>query len=354
MEVRSSQHMVKGSAARVTDQTDFSRLARDLVRSLREPLSQAQASRQLGYSFNKLHRLESGLNAVKWGDIVDLCDLAGIDLSQAFFDVYVIKIEDPRDTKTLLLRLLPLLTGGDYRAADIARVVNVHPSVARRWLHGDVAPDFEKILALLYYYTQQTMVAWLRHILGHRPFPESQGLFRDVDTSRRVETSYPYACAVEAVFWLESYQQLEVHSDEFVAEKTRLPLAVVKELLPVLVAAKQIEFVDGKYRTLHTTVNLNGASRREFLTMAKYWNDRTRLWLGYGDQSPLNRGGNPNTLVYRIVPTSKEAASKITEILVRANAEILAAVEQDKGPVTEIRAFLAYHFGVDDIETIHY
>ncbi len=354
MEVRSSQHMVKGFAGRIADQTDFSRLARDLVRALREPLSQAQASRQLGYSFNKLNRLETGLNAVKWSDIVDLCDLAGIDLCQAFFNVYFLKIEDPRDTKTLLLRLLPLLAGGDYRMADVAQAVNVHPSVARRWLHGEVVPDFEKILALLYYYTQQTMVAWLLQILGHRPFPEAPNLFREVDASRKVETSYPYACAVEAVFWLESYQQLEAHSDEFVAEKTRLPLAVVQGLLPTLVAAKQIEFVDGKYRSLHTTINLNGASRREFLTMAKYWNDRTRLWLGYGDQSPLNRGGNPNTLSYRIVPTSKAAASKITEILARANAEILATVEQDEGPVTEIRVVLAYHFGVDDIETIHY
>lgn len=354
MEVRSSQPVVKGSFCRAIDRIDFSALAREFVRTLREPLSQAEASRQLGYSFNNLNRLETGLNSVKWTDVVDLCDLAGIDVCHTFFNIYFLKIEDPRDTKTFMLRLLPLLAGWDYRTTDIARAVNVHPSVVRRWIHGDVVPDFEKILALLYYYTQQTMVSWMLQTLGNCPFPVAQSLFHQVTVSRKVQTSYPYACAVEAVFWLESYQQLETHSDEFVAEKTRLPLAVIQDLLPRLVAANQIEFVNGKFRSLHMTVNLNGASRREFLTMAKYWNDRTRLWLGYGDQSPLNRGGNPNMLSYRVVPTSKAAAAKITEILARANAEILATVEQDKGPATEIRAVLAYHFGVDDIEAIHY
>lgn len=323
---------------------DYSLLRTEILVAMRGSQSQIDMSRRLGYSYNQMHKWESGTKRIKWTDFDDLCAVLGIDLSSAFrssFQVGELDTSDPGKVFETLHNMVPT-----YSLADLAKYLHSHISVIRRWAKGESNPDLEMVLRLIDL-RPNILSTFLSKIVDVNRVPSLKSIYDTEAKLREFESLFPYACTIELCVGLEDYKKLEVHSNEFIAERVGLPVDTVRKTIGLLVAQGRLVLKSGKYVPDFKPINMHG-DLAAISRVNKYWIERSLSRFNTLDGIPLNSKKRPNTQTFYVASMSKESMKKISTIIAKCHEEIMQTVVDDKMPEEEIRIILLHHFSPDD------
>lgn len=328
---------------------DFSQLKIKILRSLRHPFSQREFSHHLGFKFNQVLKWETQQKKLLWSHFCQLCSYRNLILNESLFNVFCINLKDVSDSSSLLKQIFKFYYP-EKNTNEIAQVLHLHPSLLQRWLKGTHEPEFEIILKLLHFNTQLLGV-FLTQLMPNPLDSELTAFIIQFNQIRQLEAQLPYLSAVQSCLHLVSYHQLQSHSDEFVAQRTALPIWKVKTALTLLQERNWIIWNEPtkKYISPPLNVDMGGSSVKEILQISGFWTERALARIADPNERPINHRKNPNYIGYRIVPASKDSINKINEILIQTDKKILQILEEDPHPMEEIRVIVSHHFSADDI-----
>jgi hypothetical protein len=326
---------------------DFTQLKVKILRSLRYPLSQRQFSQNLGFKFNQSLKWETHQKKLFWSQFCDLCQFRNLDLKGVLQSVFCIAINE-LSAANLLLQIFKLFYS-NKNISDIAEELDLPPAILNRWCKGTCQPELDVILKLLHINTQ-LLGEFLAQLLPLAADNELSEFTDNLRKMRNLETEIPFMSAIQGCLFLDSYQNLEIHSDDFISQRTAIPLWKVKSVLQILQDRGLItwEASKRKFTSPPLRVDMGGLKVSEILRLASFWTERALARISDQVEAPINKRNNQNFLGYRIVPASKQSIKEINELLIQTNNRILQILEEDPHPMEEIRIILFHHFSADD------
>lgn len=325
----------------------YSEVRTDILRTLRGEHSQQDLSHDLGFGFNQVHKWESGTKRVLWPEFVELCKLKQIPVLENLQKVFCYQGEDPADSQELMFCLKQFFA---HLSIDgLAKEMNVHPSMLRRWLGGRVVPDLDTILSIMGL-RPSLLESFLTNMFPDRELSSLGDSMARYRNQKMMESQLPVAPAIEAVFSTEDYIAQEKHSSGWVAQKIGASVDVVEAAIPIMLKAGTIERDGDKYAVTYRRIDMHGLDQKDMLKLACYWSLRAANRFAVERPQPPSTDPHKvaNLLGYRIVPMSKESAKKVTGCLIKCSEDILSIVESNKEPLTEARVVLMHHFAVAD------
>ena len=317
-------------------------LERELLVALRGQSDALSLSRELGYSYNQWSRWERGKVSLKWIDFVRVCELKKIPLGDLFFEVLGFRSRD-LSQGAQLVRELSQYVVGPYSYREVCLRTGLPFESFERWIYRRAEPPFQAILQILHSSTQQSFFAWLSRVVRLELLPSAVGLGLDAKNTQSLEVAFPYAALIEGALRLEAYLR-QPHSTQVIAELSGLPVDLIEQTLPFLERAENIRWDGSHFRVLRPIINMQGLSRSEICSLARYWN-----------QHSLNRflpaepkGQGPSLFSLRVAPLSQESVQKILGVLLKCHNEISAIVDGDQGPFEELRVFVTNFYSPDE------
>jgi DNA-binding transcriptional regulator YiaG len=250
---------------------NYSSLKHQILIALRGPLSQMELSRKLGFSFNQVGKWESGATQFKWTDFYDLCEVTGVSVTRAMLEVFLYLDEDARDPVKVLNALH--VFHSSYSFDKLAKALNCHVSVVRRWFSGAVCPSLESVLALMNL-RQNFLLLFLSKITDMDKLPAVTELFIADEKLRSVEYRDPGMELIQLVLKLEDYKLLPEHSDDYISYKTGFSLKDVEIKIQKLLETNLIVWENGKLINNNFQFSNITGDVHSFVRFQKYWMEK--------------------------------------------------------------------------------
>lgn len=327
---------------------DYQRIKVELLIALRGEYSQTQASELLGYSYNQVRRWEQLTKQCRWDEFCGYCHKLAVPLD-AVTSWVLLPIDGKSYSKLIVTNYLMALRARfpEMTLEQLAKKLNTSVSVLKRYIHGDIFPDLEFVLAFLDL-KQNWLSQFVYELLEDRPSPYLRSYFAKDQKKVDAKLEQPLSAAVECCLDLASYKQLPLHSDSFIADKVGCTAKDVQIILKSMCqVGTTILNKDGKYVPNFQTINTECFDRKKSLRALQFWTQRSLMRLQ--DDEPISRGPVPSATAYRVAPASINAMRKIREIIIRANDEIINALEQDDNPTQDVQIVLMHAFSATDV-----
>jgi transcriptional regulator with XRE-family HTH domain len=324
---------------------NYSLLKKQILVQLRGKLSQQELSRKLGYSYNQVGKWETDAKRTKWKDFSEICEVCGVNLEHIVFNVFLDFKGDFRDSKNVFRSLQTF--NSLLSAEALAKKLNCHPSVVKRWIAGSVQPDIEVIFQLLDL-RQNFLPTFISQIVDIEKIDSLRNRFH-TEQQDKADFNDPIFLSVWLAVRLKSYKNLERHDDSVLAKLCGLSEETIQHCLPILLQTNHLRLVNGLYQTDNELKFNNMHGDRAMITrMRTYWTGRSlsRFDLETGKDKFNRRPINLQAFAMRTV--SKEAMEKITIRMHKALEEVLQIAEQDTGDEEELRIILMDVFSAMD------
>jgi transcriptional regulator with XRE-family HTH domain len=221
---------------------DFEHLARDFIRALRGPRSQAALSRRLGFRTNVLYAWESGRRWPTAALVLQAAQRLRFDVKgrlRRFFADAPPWLEpiDPT-TRAGVAQLLEELRG-KIPVVELARRTGASRYAIARWLAGTAEPRFPDFLRLF----ESASLRVLDFVaLFHDPstLPSAAPGWKALQAHRRAVYELPWVSALLGVLELVEYTALPRHTPGWIAQRLGIPLEEEQRCLEVLERSGQI------------------------------------------------------------------------------------------------------------------
>lgn len=321
-------------------------LQTEVLRALRGERSSREMSAFLGFSFDQYGRWERGDVRLRWSAFEKVCQACSIDLRSAFFQTYGFlpaALETERFARDLFQQI-----GGPLAHRELAERLCVDSERVDRWVYGRTEMTFPEVCHALYQFTGQGFFSWLSNAVPIAQLPSVIPFAAQGESERSVYLSFPYAAGLEAAVQLEAYKKLPRHDSNWMAEVTGLAVEVVDRMLPILESVQRLKRVGDKYEVNPSFVNVQGGSREGLARLTRYWTEQALRRFQTPTGLPVTKRGNPNAILFRVAPVSRQATMAITEALVKCHNEISKILDNDKEPAEEIRIVIGHHFSADE------
>lgn len=270
---------------------DYSKLRKELLLHLRGQLAQSQVNKKLGVNFNKMYRWESGVSHIMWPDFVDLCRILKIPLDKYLADSFSFK-ESAQSTATLVQHF----TGGST-LKEVADNLKVSRYTLSRWLKNISAPTLEQMFALMDF-ASPDFLRFLEFLTGDQVLPSAAEEMRLYRAQVKHYFSYPWMSILLSALETKGYAKQA--TDEYLANKTKIPLKEIQRALPELAESGVIKWNGKRWSCdLHRVAVKSTSKDRQ--KMARYVFGTTFNAIQY---SP----GNENMrLAYKMFSLNKKA-----------------------------------------------
>ncbi len=325
---------------------NYANIKKQLLLALRGELSAKALSVKLGFSFNQVHRWESGEKQLRWDEFVRLCDALSVPLEAAVSRMLFSESETSAHLTTNLIGLLrsrfPLWT-----IEDLAHRLNCHASVMKRYVRGEIFPDLEVVLAMI-----DLNHDWLGHflldLLPVSSNPEFRAQFEKEQRTALLTLREPLAQAIDACLVIRGYRELNAHDDAFIADQLGITPDEVKQILEQrLKLGILTQQADGKFFPAYITMDTTSSDARSAAVTLQFWNKRAGDRIGDGEF--LSRGAAKSFSAYRVAAMSKPTMERANEILMRAFHEITTILEADNAIPEEVRILLLHSYSTKDL-----
>ena len=325
---------------------NYANIKKQLLLALRGELSAKALSVKLGFSFNQVHRWESGEKQLRWDEFVNLCDVLGVPLEAA---VSRLLFSEPETSAHLAPNFIGLLRSRFPLSTieDLAHRLNCHASVMKRYVRGEIYPDLEVVLAMI-----DLNHNWLGHflldLLPVSSNPEFRILFEKEQQTALLTLREPIAQAIDACLVIRGYRELKVHDDAFIADQLGITPDEVKQIIEQRLSLGIVtQQADGKYFPTYITINTTSSDAQSAAITLQYWNKRAGERIGDGEF--LSRGAAKSFSSYRVAAMSKATMQRTNEILMRAFHEVTTILEADDATPEEVRVLLLHSYSSKDL-----
>lgn len=305
-------------------------------------------SKQLGFSFNKVQRWLTGSKQCRWDEFWNLCLQLELPIVPALQSVFLFDLAaaNPKrsEAKTFISYLRQL---HDHQPITfLAKKINVHASVLKRYFRGDTSPDLDVVFALMDL-NENALASFLTQLLGSNKVQKFKAVEKNAE-QKKIETLWPASIAIEASLDLQSYKNLIQHSDDFIAEITGVSQNDVHSIIDELKKHGKISQAEQKFLRVHSENQKASINDEDNTAAVNYWTNQALLRFIPENTKPILKGDGSNFAAYHVVATSKAASRKITELLIRTQNEIRDLLAKDSEAPTDVRVILTHHFSIQD------
>lgn len=257
---------------------DVDLLSRQLVRSLRGKRSQRALSRRLQYTTNVVYLWESGR---RWPTVASFFWLAhrtGCDVPAAL-DRFVLGdplpgIEAPWQPD-VVPGLMKRLQGSTPATTLAARIGRSRDAVGR-WLRGETEPRLPEFLRFVEV-SSTRLLDFVALFVDPAELTATAAAWHRLLAARKLTREQPWAPAVLLAL------ELEPPLDEaMIAQRLRLPEDLVEECIALLLAAGQIQHVQGRWQRVEVqAVDTRNTTRP--VDLKRWWTQVAAARLGEAD-----------------------------------------------------------------------
>jgi len=314
---------------------DYSRMASELLRSLRGRRSQVAFARRLKYRSNVVYSWESGRAYPTAAGTLRIATGAGVDVRAAISRFYRhepswFRAHPDPTTAAAVAALLDDLRGRTPIVA-VAKEANLSRYRVARWMAGETEPRLPDLLRMIEA-TSQRLLDFVAALVDPTSLPSAATAFRQLEAARRAAYDVPWSQAVLRVLELRSYQRLRVHRPGWIAERLGISTAEEERCLELLVQSHQLRLRAGKYeltrvQTVDTRSDVEAARRLR------------AFWARVGSERLEGQDGG--TFAYALFGVSARDLARIRDLQTAYYRELRAIVSQSQ-PVERV-ALAALH-----------
>jgi transcriptional regulator with XRE-family HTH domain len=188
---------------------NYHKLTQDIIRIARQDCSQRELSERLGYSFNKIGKIESAQTSVKWSEFIGILSSLKIDILdhlESFFYNYKSNDWVGASFGDHLLGEFAL------KSIDDTRVQKINKKLKTKFDSIDLAD----ILSVLN--TRPSMlVGFLHPIVNINEIPELKNDFDNYQQSANIIAEDPAIAFINCSLVIKDYLEKDKHCDETLA-----------------------------------------------------------------------------------------------------------------------------------------
>lgn len=319
----------------------YSTLSREILFQMRGSRSQTELSAQLGFSFNQVGKWEAGATLFHWQDFKNLCEVLQVPWHQHFQDVFLFHSSMRLETNSVVEILSQFF--GHASVSEMAIRMGKSRSSMSRLIHDEVKIDFADILRLM---DQRPFVlnSWLAKFVDLTKISSLQERVGAESRMFQGLLAIPWAPIVNSALGLRAYQDAKEHSDAYLAIKTGLTEAQVREALEQLLKSNLIEERDGKFHGM--------VREMTFLRVPEF--RKVTQFVGrmitdvFHESARLKPNvNNPSLSASRVYPLSSDASQKVATALVKFHHELSDILKNDKEPKDHVRAILIHSLDLE-------
>lgn len=320
---------------------DYVKLSREIIVELRlrsgdrdTAVSQRDFSSKLGYTFNQAGKWESGTTQFYWQDFAKVCDTLGIPWRSHIEDALLFRsmnADEPLHIFRILTQFL-----GPIDTEKLAVILQRSRSSVQRLAHKQAKLDFVDFLRLMDV-RPYVLQSWLGRFFDLSKFQSCAEKFRSEQQMFKGILSVPWASSVNAALGLKTYQDLPLHSDEWLAERAGLRASEVRSALDKLVEANVVHFNGAKYVGLFQEITM--LKSPEFRRVTQYLNEAIAASFR-ADRRPQPDMNRPSLSSTRIYPVSAEASREIADAFVEFHHRIARIIKNDTRAKDHVRAIV--------------
>jgi hypothetical protein len=229
---------------------NYKSLSAELVVAIRGHRSQGQVNQKLGFSYNRAHRWETGKVPIKWREFVSLCHVCRAPLVKALRESFSY-FESVEKSEALVRHFV-----GTNQLTTVSQAIGVSRFTLSRWLTGQTEPNLWQILALIYF-ASVDFLRFLEIITASADLPTLREQFRLDRIQLDMFHKYPWLSVLLSAIDLEEYRLNP--SEEWLAQKAKLPLESVKNAISDLSSAGLLLRKDGVWETALKRTALRGS-----------------------------------------------------------------------------------------------
>ncbi len=220
---------------------DYSQLKKELLPHLRGRIPQSQVDKKLGVKFTKTYRWESGTTHLMWSDFMSLCNALKIPIQDILKEAFTFHGEFKKSVP-----LVQHFTGTSTQKG-ILEALQISRYTLSRWLSGVSEPTFEQMLALMDFGSSD-FLRFLELLTAGTVLPSVQKRTMQQRLQMKHSLTYPWLPVLLSALELKSY--LTNPSDQFLADKTKLPIEEIHKALKELQETGMVEWTGTHWKTL--------------------------------------------------------------------------------------------------------
>lgn len=327
--------------------TTYEEMARTLVKFLLNEKNPITISKAMGYKFNILARWIKGTRIIKWEEFLSFSEAIGLNASQVLSTSTGLVYNNTEEQKKFFYHLR--MQWNHLSTKQIAQILSTDVSVINKYINGTRSPALATILKLLSL-REGYLEGFIIACSGHRKNPWHETTSNYVSRVNSLMEN-PAISTVWSCLALEDYQNLKVHSSEFIAERTKLPVSEVDRYLKVLLSEQRAHFSENKYHINTAALNILGVPNDQIKLLLAYWHRKVQMMMQSPPGERLRKGKYPVANSMRIFPVSEKALNKIYQILKTCDSEILNVLEKENDPpYVDIRVYLGSFLSTLDLK----
>lgn len=315
---------------------DFEKLAQEIIRQLRGPLSQRSLSEQMGFSFNQVGKWESGATQIKWGEVLSLAQALQAPIENYFRYSFVHRQSEFTVETTLqtLVSKLNLLSNREDRLK----------ALGRKWMKGHVNPSFSEVLRAMGS-KAPLLFGWLSLFVDCNLLASLKDSYEIFLKNLEAVLENPTVVFVNAALHLKSYQDLDLHDENMLAEHSACSNEELRQALKVLLKFDLIMFNGKKYLPSFFDFSFSSLRHPKLRGLTKA---ATCLAAARYPDQPIvidpQRVRNSSHSSVRVVAMSSEAARKIAELIVNFHNQAEEIVNADHLDKDNVQILLVHSF----------
>ncbi len=318
-----------------SETSNYQQIKQQILDALLSGKSTSALSLKLGFSFDQVKRWKNGSKQLRWNEFCDLCVQIKAPLFEALAQSLGLVFHQKEDVLGIA-RHLKIFSRLDSTSI-LAERLDVSPSALQRYLNEETYPDLEFVLE---------MIDLRPHFLNH--FIDQ--LLDRQPTTKLSMISLPWTSAVANAASLPAHAQLPEHSSSWIARFLGISESQVQQAIDLMLNLGLIERKGSHFApTLARTIGVSQAAHvADYSRFIRYWIRRAENRFATSSGEPINVLQGPNKDAFRIFAASPKAAQEITQILIKAEAEIHDLLQQCRDEKTDVRVLLFHHFSAQD------
>jgi transcriptional regulator with XRE-family HTH domain len=195
---------------------DYYKLSSDFLKTMRGEVPQRELSAALGYSYNKIGKLESGANQIKWDEFIKIaekCNYPILNNLNSFFYHF----EGEHISIEFYNYLTNIYSLGTTSSVQLKSLVS-------KWKKGNPNPDLAEILQIID--SRPSMLAGFFNVFKvGRYLPQLTEELQLLNTKVNLLSREPIIGYINAALYIEEYKNLEIHNDEVLAQHSSCSIA---------------------------------------------------------------------------------------------------------------------------------
>ncbi len=323
---------------KIVSNVNYQLIACEILRVIRGKTSQRTFSNKLGYSFNQVGKWESGVTQIKWDDFLKIANFKNLAIEDAFSKLFFLSLNEQkfsaRSSILVLEKSIVLSKNKDFSEARLVK----------KWIRGDSIPHFSSVLNALDLMPSMLM-GFLSFFIDCSKIPSLQKHYQEFMLRLDFVLNDPVCVYVNAALQLRSYQNLKIHSDQFIAEHAACSIKHAKKLVLQMNKHEIIKWDGTKYLPCPFDFSFSALPLVKLRSLTKFTTQfAADLYPLIPYKSDIIKAPNTSISSVRVVAMSQSASRKIRELISTFHHEVSIIVKEDRLPKDNVQVMLIHSF----------